>query len=178
VAAGGEEFTEAGLPFAGRTARMEDAVRACRALWEQVPPVSFRSDSVAFADLWCEPRPVQARVPVWFSGPATDVTVRRVTELGDGWLPLAIPIDDVTATAERMRAAFAAAGRDPATLGVRHALAVRTTGDGSVDLDATLAPVEELASRGITVVSVALGRFLRTRSDVEPFLRALGDAFA
>jgi probable F420-dependent oxidoreductase len=172
-----EEFTSPGLPFAGRTARMEDMVRACRALWEQEPPVSFASDSVSFTDLWCEPRPVQARVPVWFSGPATDVTVRRVTELGDGWLPLAIPLDEVTATVARMQDAFAAAGRDPSTLGVRHGLAVATRDDGTVDLDATLAPVEDLAARGITTVSVALGRFLRSRDDVESFLRALGDAF-
>jgi probable F420-dependent oxidoreductase len=172
-----EEFTSPGFPFAGRTARMEDMVRACRALWEGEPPVSFSSDSVSFTDLWCEPRPVQARVPVWFSGPASDVTVRRVAELGDGWLPLAIPLDDVTATVERMQNAFVAAGRDPSTLGVRQGLAVQTAGDGSVDLDATLAPVDDLAARGVTSVSVALGRFLRDRDDIEPFLRALGDAF-
>jgi alkanesulfonate monooxygenase SsuD/methylene tetrahydromethanopterin reductase-like flavin-dependent oxidoreductase (luciferase family) len=116
-------------------------------------------------------------VPIWFSGPASEVTVRRVAALGDGWLPLAIPLDDVTATVERMKDAFVAAGRDPGTLGVRQGLAVKTADDGSVDLDATLAPVDDLAARGITSVSVALGRFLRSRDDIEPFLRALGDAF-
>jgi alkanesulfonate monooxygenase SsuD/methylene tetrahydromethanopterin reductase-like flavin-dependent oxidoreductase (luciferase family) len=133
---------------------------------------------VAFIDLWCEPRPVQARVPIWFSGPATETTVRRITEFGDGWLPLAIPLDAVTATVGQLREAFAAAGRDPETLGVRQGLAVQTAADGTVDLDATLAPVDDLAARGITTVSVALGRFLRHRDDVEPFLRALGAAFA
>ncbi len=172
-----EEFTDAGLPFIGRTARMEDAVRACRAVWEEEPPVSFTSDTVSFTDLWCEPRPVQARLPIWFSGAANDATVRRVAELGDGWLPLTIPLEDVAATVERMRIAFRDAGRDPATLGVRQNLAVRTDDEGRVDLDATVAPVPDLAARGITTVSVALGRFLRTRADVEPFLRDLGAAF-
>ncbi len=93
-----EEFTDPGLPFVGRTARMEDAVRGvAAAIWEHEPPVSFASDTVSFTDLWCEPRPVQARLPIFFSGPANDATVRRVTELGDGWLPLAISLDDVTA---------------------------------------------------------------------------------
>lgn len=173
-----EEFTDPGLPFMGRTARMEDAVRACRAIWEHEPPVSFASDTVAFDELWCEPRPVQSRLPIWFSGPANDITVRRITELGDGWLPLAIPLDDVTATIEQLRAAFVAAGRDPATLGVRQNLAVKTDDDGRVDLLKTVAPVSDLAARGVTAVSVALGRFLRGRADVEPFLRDLGDAFA
>jgi probable F420-dependent oxidoreductase len=173
-----EEFTDPGLPFIGRTARMEDAVRVCRAIWEQEPPVSFTSDTVSFTDLWSEPRPVQARLPIFFSGPASDATVRRVAELGDGWLPLAIPIDDVTATIERMRSAFRDAGRDPASLQVRQNLMVKTDDDGGVDLDATIAPVADLAARGITTVSVALGRFLRTRADIEPFLRDLGAAFA
>jgi probable F420-dependent oxidoreductase len=173
-----EEFTDPGLPFVGRTARMEDAVRAWRTIWDNSPPVSFASDTVSFTDLWCEPRPVQARLPIFFSGPANDATVRRVAELGDGWLPLAIPLDDVTDTIERMRAAFRELGRDPASLQVRQNLAVKTDDSGRVDLDATVAPVADLAARGVTTVSVALGRFLRTRSDVEPFFHELGSAFA
>lgn len=173
-----EEFTDPGLPFIGRTARMEDAVRACRAIWEHEPPVSFASDTVSFTDLWSEPRPVQARLPIFFSGPANDATVRRVAELGDGWLPLAIPIDDVTVTVEQMRVAFRDLGRDPASLQVRQNIAVKTDDDGRVDLDATVAPIPDLSARGVTTVSVALGRFLRTRADVEPFFRELGSAFA
>jgi probable F420-dependent oxidoreductase len=173
-----EEYTEPGLPFAGRTARMDDAVRAWRALWEQEPPVTFASPTISFTDLWSEPRPDQARLPVWFAGGANDRTVERVGELGDGWLPLAIPLDEVGTTVERIRDAFRAAGRDPATLGVRQNLAVATGDAGGVDLDGTLAAVPELAAHGVTVVSVALGRFLRTRADVEPFLRDLGAAFA
>ncbi len=173
-----EEFTDPGLPFVGRTARMEDQVRACRAIWEREPPVTFHSDTVSFDQLWCEPRPVQPRLPIWFSGPANAATVRRVTELGDGWLPLAIPLDAVTATVEQMRTAWREVGRDPALLQVRQNLPVETDAGGRVDLDATMARVPELAARGITTVSVALGRFLRDRADVEPFLRDLGDGFA
>jgi probable F420-dependent oxidoreductase len=173
-----EEFTDPGLPFVGRTARMEDAVRACRAVWEHEPPVSFASDTVSFSDLWCEPRPVQPRIPIWFSGAANAATVRRVAELGDGWLPLAIPIDAVTSTVEELRAAFREHGRDPATLQVRQNLAVRTDEGGGVDVAATVAPIPDLAARGVTMVSVALGRFLRTREDIGPFLRDLGDAFS
>ncbi len=80
----------------------------------------------------------------------------------------------MTATIERMRTAFREHGRDPATLGVRSNLAVKTNEDGTVDLEATVAPVPDLAARGITTVSVALGRFLRSRADVEPFFRTRG----
>ncbi len=113
-------------------------VRACRALWEEEPPVSFTSDSVSFTDLWCEPRPVQSRVPIWFSGPGERRTVRRVAELGDGWLPLAIPLDEVTATIDKLRTAFARRRPRSGDARVRQGLAVRTDDDGRVDLDATL----------------------------------------
>jgi probable F420-dependent oxidoreductase len=172
-----EEFTEAGQGFVGRTARMDDAVRACRALWEQEPPVSFESGSVRFADLWCEPRPVQARVPIWYGAGPSDATVARIAELGDGWLPLATPLEVVAETVTKLRAAFAARGRDPGALGVRMGIAVAHS-DGRVDLDATLAPLPDLAAIGVTTVSVGLGRFLRSRADLEPFLRDLGAAFA
>jgi alkanesulfonate monooxygenase SsuD/methylene tetrahydromethanopterin reductase-like flavin-dependent oxidoreductase (luciferase family) len=121
---------------------------------------------------------VQSRLPIFFSGAANDATIRRVADLGDGWLPLAIPIDDVTATIGRMREAYREKGRDPATLRVRQNLAVKTDDEGAVDLAATMAPLPDLAERGITMVSVALGRFLNDRADIEPFVRDLGRAFA
>ena len=172
-----EEFTDPGLPFIGRTARMDDAARACRALWEQAPPVSFDSETVSFAELWCEPRPVQRRIPIWYGGAPTDAMVARIAELGDGWLPLGISLDETAAGVERIRAAFAARGRDPESLGVRIGVAVKADDDGRVDLDGTLAPVADLAALGATSVSVALGRFLETRADIEPFLREVGAAF-
>ncbi|MGZ6967200.1 MAG: TIGR03619 family F420-dependent LLM class oxidoreductase, partial [Acidimicrobiia bacterium] len=135
-----EEFTDPALPFVGRTARLEDAVRACRAIWEQEPPVTFASDTVAFTDLWCEPRPVQSRLPISFSGPANDATLRRVAELGDGWLPLAIPLDEMAVMIERLQTAFRDRGRDPGELQIRQNLVVKTHDDGRVDIPATVAP--------------------------------------
>ena len=174
-----EEFTDPALPFVGRTARMEDLVRACRAIWEQEPPVSFTSRPVAFTS--CGASPARCRRGCRSGSPVrpSDATVRRVTELGDGWLPLAIPIDDVTATIERMRAAFAEAGRDPATL--RRAPEPRGPNRRrrrSVDLAATMAPVEDLAARGITTAFGGARPVPAGAGDIEPFLRELGQAFA
>ena len=173
-----EEFTEPGAPFVGRTARMEDQVRACRALWEQEPPVSFTSDTVSFADLWCEPRPVQARVPVWFGGDASLRTARRIATLGDGWLPVGVTPDEVLVEGiGNLSAACGEVGRDPACIGVRAGLPVALDADGRVDLDATRARADELGELGVTTVSVALGRFLAGPADVAPFLMDLGAAF-
>jgi probable F420-dependent oxidoreductase len=175
-----EEFTDPGQPFVGRAARLDDAIRACRALWNEPPPVSFSSATVSFEGLWCEPRPIQrGGIPVGFGGGPTDATARRIAELGDGWLPVGVrPHDELREGIEGIRAAYRAAGRDPATLSVRAGVAVATRDDGRPDLDRTFAGVDELAALGVTLVSVALGRFLRDGGDVAPFLRDVGAAFS
>jgi probable F420-dependent oxidoreductase len=173
-----EEFTDRHLPFQGRAARMDDMVRACRALWEQEPPVSFSSDSVEFSELWCEPRPVQRRLPIFYGGGANDATARRIVELGDGWLPLGVPDDDVARFVDRLRTEYVEHGRDPADLGVRMTIRVVTDDDGHVDIGATLAPIPRLTALGVTGISVALGRFIRTRADIGSFLRDLAMARA
>jgi hypothetical protein len=58
-------------------------------------------------------------------------------------------------------------------LGVRVSIPVVMSEGGAVDATATMANVGELADIGVTAVSVALGRFLQTRSDIEPYLREL-----
>lgn len=168
-----EEFVEPGMEFIGRTQRMDDAVRACRALWEHEPPVSFASSTLTFDELWCEPRPVQARIPVWYGGALTPPMIARIAELGDGWLPLGPSVDEVAAGIETLRDAFTAAGRDPQTLGVRVGLPVVVSDDGRVDASGTVAAVPHLTEIGVTTISVALGRFISTRADIEPFLRAM-----
>lgn len=173
-----EEFVEPGMEFVGRTQRMDDAIRACRALWETPPPVTLTAPTISFSELWCEPRPVQARIPVWYGGALTRPMISRIAELGDGWLPLGPTTDEIAVGIQTLRAAFSEQGRDPGGLGVRVGLPVRLNDDGSFDAAESLTSVPHLADIGVTTVSVALGRFLRTRADIEPFLRDMVSALA
>lgn len=173
-----EEFVEPGMEFVGRTARMDDAIRACRALWETEPPVSFAGPTISFGELWCEPRPVQTRVPVWYGGQLTDAMVARIAELGDGWLPLGPTLAEIGAGIELLRAAFLDRGRDPEALGVRVGLPMVLSDSGLVDAAGSVASVPGLSELGVTAVSVGLGRFITSRSDIEPFLRDLVAALA
>jgi len=174
-----EEFDAVGVPFTRRTARMDDTVRACQALWTKEPPVSFSSPTVSFEDLWCEPRPTQPRgIPVWFGGGPTEATAGRVAELGVGWMPIGLmPRDELARAIELFRGAFEHAGRDPATLGVRAGIAAAGH-DRRLDLDRTLAPVADLETLGVTMVSLGLGRFLHDADDVAQFFADVGAAFA
>ena len=71
-----EEFTDPGLPVR-RSHRADGGRRSGRAARSGRRSHRSRSRRTpsSFTDLWCEPRPVQARLPIWFSGPANDATV-------------------------------------------------------------------------------------------------------
>ena len=167
------EFVEPGMAFVGRTARMDDAIRACRALWSEEPPVTFTSPTISFSELWCEPRPVQARLPIWYGGALTPPMIDRIAELGDGWLPLGPTVEEIADGIGVLRAAFVTRGRDVSGLGVRVGVPVVTDSDGRADAAASVASVADLGAIGVTAVSVALGRFIQTRADIEPFFREM-----
>ncbi len=173
-----DEFVALGLDPAERGRLLTDTVGACRALWEEMP-ASFESPTVSFHDVYCAPRPVQNRIPVWFSGTLTGRNLRRIVELGDGWIPImtATPADVVEGAA-RLREAFTAAGRDPAGLGVRAGLVPVRDAAGVTDLEATVAPVGELAAAGVTDLYVHLQSLDRHLADVRGACARLVEALA
>jgi probable F420-dependent oxidoreductase len=172
-----EEFAAAGVPFAGRAARLDDQLRACRALWAADEAVSFRSGTVAFAGLRSLPRPVQpGGPPIWFGTAATPRHAARIAELGTGWMPVGLGLDEIERGVEALRRAFAAAGRDPAELGVRANVPVARDARGWPDLDGTLAGLPRLRAAGVTVAAFALARFARRREELAPLFARLAAA--
>jgi len=162
-----EEYEGAGVPWAGRAARLDDQLRACRALWAADGAVSFRSETVSFASLRCLPRPVQAGgPPLWFGVAASERNAARIAELGAGWLPMEAEPDAIARGVAVLRRAFERAGRDPATLGVRANAPIARAPDGRPDLDRTLAALPRLAAAGVTIVAFALPTWARTPADL------------
>src|SRR5919198_1368952 len=85
-----DEYDALGVPFERRGQIMEDAIGACRALWESAP-ATFHSRTVNFEGMYCQPRPAPGeRIPVWFTGKFTPRLARRVVTLGDGWMPYVV----------------------------------------------------------------------------------------
>lgn len=171
-----EEFEASGVPFRGRTARMDDTLRACRALWQDAP-ASFTSDTVSFEALRCLPRPAQPDgPPIWIGGAATESNLARLAEYGAGWMPIGIDDDAFRSGLDRARAAFARAGRDPAALGARATLVPVRRSDGRVDVEASLSGLPRLRELGASVASVALPVFVRTAAEAPDFLHRLARA--
>jgi probable F420-dependent oxidoreductase len=173
-----EEYEAEGLSFEQRGRLLTDTVAACRALWEQTP-ASFASASLSFTDVFLSPKPAQERLPVWFGGTLNERMLRRIVELGDGWIPImGSTAADVADGATRLRKAFADAGRDPGGPSVQGAMPVVRGDDRRVDLGASVAGVTPLVEAGATDVIVHLGALCRDLADAGSVLRQLAEGFA
>lgn len=173
-----EEYEAEGLDFERRGQLLTDTVAACRALWSATP-ASFSSPSLSFDDIFCEPKPVQSPLPVWFSGVLHGRNLRRVVELGDGWIPImGASLDDLRDGASRLRAAFVDAGRDPASLRVQGSATYVRGADGRPDLAATLDGVPALVDAGATDVAINLRVFCPDLAGAPRVLEAMAAGFA
>jgi probable F420-dependent oxidoreductase len=82
------QFAAAGVPFATRSARLEQSIELMRTLWSAPGrPISFAGEHVVVRDLVLSPAPARpGGPPIWLAG-AGDAAERRVGRLADGWLP-------------------------------------------------------------------------------------------
>lgn len=78
-----EEFDALGVPFERRGARLEDYIRALRALWSGEPS-SFSGEFYSWEEGGFLPSPT-THLPILLGGHG-DEALRRTAELGDGWV--------------------------------------------------------------------------------------------
>ena len=100
-----DEWEAAGTSMERRGARADEFLRCLKAVWTQ-DPVEFTGEFYRVPRAHVAPRPVQR--------PHPPLLLRRAATLCDGYTGGNIPLAELTATVARVRAAAAAAGRDPA----------------------------------------------------------------
>jgi len=98
--------------FPYRFAYMREAVAAMRKLWTEDAP-SFEGKWVRFPAAVCRPRPVQRPHPPVILGGMGPNAVKRVAAWGDGWMPIALPADEVGKARREIDQLARARGRDP-----------------------------------------------------------------
>ena len=156
-----EEWEAAGLDFASRGARLDEALEICVALWTK-ERVAFEGRFFSFPEVMFEPKPVQRPHPPVVIGGETFPALRRAAR-HDGWIGLSHTPESVVepvATLRRLRAEAGLAD-DPFT--------VTVGGDVSDPSD-----VEAYAAAGVDRVIVS--PWTRTR-DVLPGLQAFAGRF-
>jgi len=113
VGVGGEnpkEFEVCGVPHRERGARVSEGIDVVRALWRDTP-ASFKGRFTRFESVSLDPKPIQQPgPPIWIGG-RSDAALARAGRQGDGWVAYVVQPERYTQSADKIRAAAAAAGR-------------------------------------------------------------------
>jgi probable F420-dependent oxidoreductase len=117
------EYEALGEDYATRGRRMDETISYLRACWGderiQQRGARFLADEIAM-----EPKPPQGdHLPIWVGG-LGPAALKRVGQLGDGWMGMvAGSDDDMRAAIATIRRHAEEAGRDPAAVGLQAMLA-------------------------------------------------------
>ena len=128
-----------------------------------------------------EPKPPQGKdLPIWIGG-AAPAALRRVGELGDGWLATSQSSDDrIREAMDTIRQHAEAAGRDPAKLGYQMMLDAPPRDDAGKgfyrDHDLVFAAAERIQSLGFEWLAINMtAMFQAGARSVEAMVEQLGD---
>ncbi len=118
-----EEF-EALWPDSGahRAAMMEEGVEALQRLFSD-RVASFSGKYYNFRDVELFPKPMQARLPIYYGGNSAN-HLPRVASGADGWIPAGMEPARLAGMVRQLGELAVAAGRDPATIAVAPQYAV------------------------------------------------------
>lgn len=169
-----DEYDALGVPFADRGAVLDETIAACRALWSSAP-AAYHGRFVNFDGMFCSPRPAaDERIQVWFGGKFTPRQIRRIVQLGDGWMPFGghrLTVAQKADAIAELRSRFVSAGRDPAALEVCDGL--RPMGSIAETMD----QIPALSEAGVTVVRAHLRFMSRDPDEVLSALKEVAKRF-
>jgi probable F420-dependent oxidoreductase len=105
--------------FSNRGKRMDEAIKLIRSYWSD-SQIDFEGTYYHSTAMAMEPKPPQdGGPPIWIGG-GSDAALRRVAELGDGWMGTALVDDDaIGAALATIRNRAVEVGRDPDEIGMQ-----------------------------------------------------------
>jgi probable F420-dependent oxidoreductase len=98
------EFRALGIPMEKRGERMDDALRAMRALWTQDHP-EHDGPSASFRGISSYPRPIQRPMPPIVIGGMGAAALRRAVTIGNGWYGFGLSIEQTKLHIEGLKRA-------------------------------------------------------------------------
>jgi len=119
-----QEFEMLGVPYAERGSITDEYLKAMKVLWTSPDP-QFTGKYCRFANIVFEPRCIQQpHVPIWIGG-AGQRALKRVVDIGDGWMPMGDDApSDLAATIRDIKDQAATRGRDPNELDFRYTVGI------------------------------------------------------
>jgi len=104
------EYAATGQDFTTRGRRLEEQITVLRKLWSE-PFVTFEGRWHKIDGLGLNRLPIPA-IPIWMGASTSEKPLRRVAQLGDGFVPLGEPAEPIG----MLRQYMAESGRDPSML--------------------------------------------------------------
>lgn len=112
------EYGAYGIPFPGAGERLdllEESIQAIRGLLRD-EVTDFKGKHVQLTEARCEPKPVQAELPIWVGGSGEKRTLRIAARYADGWnVPFVSP-ETVAHKRTVLADHCATVGRDPSEI--------------------------------------------------------------
>lgn len=109
-----EEFDLMGVPFNTRGRRAVEMVQLMRQCWTG-DTVDFAGEFFQVSGFRMYPTPVGKTIPVVWGG-HSDAALKRVAQVGDGWHPTQITLEQLSAGIRKLHQYCEEAGRDPDTV--------------------------------------------------------------
>jgi probable F420-dependent oxidoreductase len=109
--------------FDDRGRRMDEAIRLLRACWSE-ETIDFQGEFYSMQAMAMEPKPPQGQnMPIWIGG-TVPRALRRVAELGDGWMGMSFGFnpDKARRSIDTIHEHAAKVGRDPGSIGLQMSL--------------------------------------------------------
>ena len=110
------EYQALGQDFHTRGRRIEEQIELLRRLWKE-PLVNFDGKWDQIPDAGLKPLPIQKPIPIWFGGHHDNV-LRRLAEIGDGWMPNYRKAADAEPAISKINRYLEQAGRDWSEIGL------------------------------------------------------------
>jgi probable F420-dependent oxidoreductase len=109
------EFKALGVPMQGRGEKMDDILRAMRAIWTMEKP-EHHGPTASFSNVAAYPRPIQRPMPPVVIGGESPAALRRAITMGNGWYGFGLTVEETKKHMEGLKQAGEQNGR-PAELG-------------------------------------------------------------
>jgi probable F420-dependent oxidoreductase len=107
-----DEYAAAGADWHRRGKRADENLEALMAIWT-TDPVEYESPDFTIPPSVIGPKPVQSPHPPIYMAAYTEAAMARVARFADGWMPVGVPIDGMTAMLDAIRQMAEGHGRDP-----------------------------------------------------------------
>jgi len=157
-----KEFAALGAPFDERGPMTDEYLRVFRNLWE-TETSSFEGRWKQYSGMRMFPKAAAERrgtIPLWVGGNGA-ASIRRAAELGDGWHPINLGVDEFAAHVHRYHDQCGRFGRTPGPVCLRHMPAGRTLPGGlrpplSGSADEQAADIRDYAAAGMDELMLSL----------------------